>query len=877
MASADSEVNTKTLCNICCDEKSSLLMIVCPYCQFLSCKDCNEHYILDNTSLPKCISCKKQFSSDFFYENFKSSFITKKYKEHRENVLFDHEKSLLPATMQLVSREIEIEKIDEKIFDLKKQERLIQNQIRVLYEQAARIKNPEYENVQNDEKSKKEKIENVVGHCPSSECRGFLLARTYECGICKLKACKDCHEEIKEDHKCNSDTVETVKELSKTTRPCPKCQTRIYKIDGCFARDQPILLYDGSIKMSQDIVVGDILVGDDGEKRVVQELTSGEDSMFKVSQNKAESYTVNSQHKLVLKYIGDRTIHWREKENDWKVLWFCREQFKNKSKLFKISSTKEEAFLEANKFVQSLNFEEEIEIKVDDYMKLPDNVKINLVGFKSSNATNYEKKDVVMDPYLLGLWLGDGTNTNSVFASNDYEIQKFLFDWCQKNDAELVHVENYAFRIRRKSLKNNKAAIGSGICETCLNSNKNFDICKHKCDSHSYSKLKTNPFIDQLRVYNLVRNKHIPNEYLCNDMDIRLKLLAGLIDTDGHVSNNGKRATIIQTCELLSKQITTLARSCGFVVSLRIVEKNNMSIFNGPKKNYKKQYHINLSGKLSIVPTILPRKKCVDSEPNKDYYRTSITVEYIGKDKFYGWSVDSNHRFLSPDHTVLRNCDQMFCTQCHVAFSWNKGQIENGVIHNPHYYEYLRKTQGNVPRNPLDVPVNRCHFLNDNMARFVSMIHQDGTKYKHYKRMVSTGLNDYLHDILREINHHQAVTIRQLRVDDNVNTRNEDLRIEYLRNKIDEKTFKTKIQRREKDYNKKQEQAQILEMYCNVVQDLFTTLRNGRSVSDAWLVSPAECNQFIESELQIRNYTIESYKKFNQKYKSSISCPLTGY
>ena len=794
MASADSEVNSNTLCNICCDEKSSLLMIVCPYCQFLSCKDCNEHYILDNTSLPKCISCKKQFSSDFFYENFKCSFIMKKYKEHRENVLFDHEKSLLPATMQLVTREIEVEKIDEKIIELKQQERLIKIQIRNLCDQAARITNLQY-----DEKSKKEKNENVAGHCPSPECRGFLLAQTHECGICKLKACKDCHEEIKEDHKCNSDTVETVKELSKTTRPCPKCQTRIYKIDGCFAKDQPILMYDGSVKMSQDIVIGDILIGDDGEKRTVQKLTNGEDDMFKVTQNKGETYTVNSQHKLVLKYTGDRTIHWREKENDWKVFWFCRDQFKNKSKLFKVISTKEEAFQKATEFVQSLNFEEEIEIKADDYMKLPDNVKKNLVGFKSSKATNYDSKDIIIDPYLLGVWLGDGTNK----------------------------------------------------------------------------------FSDQLKAYHLVGNKSIPNVYLCNSMDIRLKLLAGLIDTDGHVSNGGKRATIIQTAESLSKQIITLARSCGFVVSVRIVKKNNISIFNKPKKDYKKQYHITLSGNLSIIPTILPRKKCIDSAPNKDYYRTSITVEYIGKDKFYGWTVDSNHRFISPDHTVLRNCDQMFCTQCHVAFSWNKGHIENGVIHNPHYYEYLRKTQGNVPRNPLDVPVNRCRVENDNMVRFILLIRQDDTKYKHYRSMdlnnlnLNLNLNDYLLEILREINHLQGITIRDLRVDDDVNNRNQDLRIEYLRNKIDEKTFKTKIQRREKDYNKKHEQAQILEMYCNVVQDLFATMRNGRSISDAWSVSPAEYNQFIENELQIRNYTIDSYKKLNQKYKSSISCPLS--
>jgi hypothetical protein len=40
----------------------------------------------------------------------------------------------------------------------------------------------------------------------------------------------------------------------------------------------------------------------------------------------------------------------------------------------------------------------------------------------------------------------------------------------------------------------------------------------------------------------------------------------------------------------------------------------------------------------------------------------------------------------------------MWCIECKTAFSWKSGEIVNGKIHNPHYYEYLRKTQGFVPR-----------------------------------------------------------------------------------------------------------------------------------------------------------------------------------
>lgn len=614
-------------------------------CNYSSCKECVRTYLTGTTNEPHCMKCRKKWDLEFTKASLNASFMSKEYKAHRQTILADRTISQIqehyPAAILLSQRRkdnVEIAGINAEI-------EALHNQINEKHRKITGIrqKTNQAESAAGGGERRK-----FIMPCQTGGCRG-MLSTAYKCDLCEKFTCSKCLESIegaKEDHECVPANVETAEEIRKNTRPCPNCGCRISKIDGCFAANTPILLWNGEIKMSQDVRIGDELVGDDGNKRIVEDVCSGEDDLYEVQQNNGNTYIVNSKHTLVLQACGKSEIN---------------------------------------------------HMTIDEYMKLPNTTKNNLYGFKSRNGINYENQKVLLDPYMLGLWLGDGTSVNSVIASNDNEIREYINNWCGNNDAELVQESKYKLRIRRKGYSFGKEA---------LDGEKYENIPLDKCD-------RTNPFTDLLKEYNLVGNKHIPNEYLFNDRENRLKLLAGIIDTDGHVAkeSKGKRVCIIQTGKIFSEQIIYLAKSLGFLVNHRIRERKDCVIFNCEPKDYKDQYVINISGeKMEEIPTILPRKKCANSAPNKDYFKTAISVKKIGFGNYYGWNINDNHRFVLSDFTVVKNCDQMWCIECKTAFSWSKGTVEVGVVHNPHFYQWMRQN-GGMPRTDGMPPGAGCNEM----------------------------------------------------------------------------------------------------------------------------------------------------------------------
>lgn len=378
----------------------------------------------------------------------------------------------------------------------------------------------------------------------------------------------------------------------------------------CHAKGTEILMYDGSIKLVEDIVVGDVIMGDDSSPRRVLSLGQGEDDMYDIIPIKGEKYTVNSEHILCLKQSGIGSIQSKILKDG--TIRFKTTRFNNTTHTF--NNKRFDSYEQATEYLNSFNEEDMItEISVKEYLKLSQHVKNHwLKGYRKGVDFPYSYVD--FDPYILGLWLGDGCSSKPLITSQDATILGYLNTKLRHYDLMLSHHGQYDYYIR------------------------------------AIDKRNTNPMLECLQTHNLLNNKHIPKLYKCNDREVRLKLLAGLIDSDGHLVNNTYEIT--QKSDVLARDILYLARSLGFAAYLKRCEKS--CIYKGERKTglYNR---IHISGDLDEIPVKVERKKADIRRQVKDHLVTGIQVKYVGRGNYYGFTLDGNHRYLLGDFTVTHN------------------------------------------------------------------------------------------------------------------------------------------------------------------------------------------------------------------------------
>jgi Hom_end-associated Hint/ATPase family associated with various cellular activities (AAA)/LAGLIDADG-like domain len=353
---------------------------------------------------------------------------------------------------------------------------------------------------------------------------------------------------------------------------------------GCHNKGTKILMSDGTSKQVEDILIGDKLMGPDSEPRTVLELRRGRDKMVKVTPTKGEPFIVNYHHMFHLEPTHENdTVRCALNISAKDLIENTAKPFKDRFKLVR----------------KEVKFEEKI-------LKIP--------------------------PYILGLWLGDGTRAAPQLTSMDEEIAT---EWCEYGKSLGLKV-----RITKQQI-NSKASSYQFSSNT----------------DGKYGK-GTNTFINLLKHYKLWGHKFIPQDYLTSSREQRLELLAGLIDTDGSTGTGTKTKfgtgyDYITKDRELADNVVFLSRSLGLAAYIRKCIKG---CYVGKHKYFEGEYfRIYISGDASVVPTKLGRKQCKVRKSIKDVKRTGFTLEVLPEDAYYGFTLDRDHLYLTSDFTVHHN------------------------------------------------------------------------------------------------------------------------------------------------------------------------------------------------------------------------------
>jgi len=295
-------------------------------------------------------------------------------------------------------------------------------------------------------------------------------------------------------------------------------------------------------------------------------------------------------------------------------------------------------------------------------------------------------------------------------------------------------------------------------------------------------------------------------------------------------------------------------------VSVDIIKKENVPFPNTAPKDYSPQLRVSISGtNLSEIPTRIPRKKCQNSAPNKDWFKTSISVKAVGKGEYFGWSITGNKRFVMEDMTVLRNCDQMWCVMegCGTAFSWNSGHVVTGTVHNPHYYEWLRRNGGGAApaREVGDIP---CGGL-PAAYQIIGALRPSCIPAEIRNRILETHRN------IREL---IDMRLRDYPARPEA-LANKDLDVEYLMNTLTEAEWKRQLELSEARFNRKKEIGQILQTLATAGSDLMNYILNqsaaGPEVYAVWLSTTA-----LEQIELLRTFGNDSLKTLAKRDRTAV-------
>ena len=338
---------------------------------------------------------------------------------------------------------------------------------------------------------------------------------------------------------------------------------------GCHAPGQKVLRLDGALVAVENVRIGDLLMGPDSKPREVLCLHHGIGEMVAICPTKGSPWTVNRGHILTLVRTNDAR----------KPGLVC-------------------------------------DVSVDEWSRWSRTHKHVHKLFRTG-VDFPQAKPLPVDPYFLGLWLGDG--------------QKRLDSLCifNKDPEVFAYLESFA---ESNGLVYRRSADGD------------------KCPRLSIvgKRWHENPVLYAIRgILGDGFKIRVPTPVLSASKRDRLQALAGLMDSDGSLSGGGFDFISIE--RELADGVSFLARSVGLAA---YVSKTKKTCQTGAVGDY---WRVSISGDCAMVPTKIARKKADTRQQKKDVLRTGFSAEVKEDGEYFGFQLSGDGRYLLDDFTVTHN------------------------------------------------------------------------------------------------------------------------------------------------------------------------------------------------------------------------------
>lgn len=339
-------------------------------------------------------------------------------------------------------------------------------------------------------------------------------------------------------------------------------------------------------------------------------------------------------------------------------------------------------------------------------------------GIDAVQPVYFDEQTTDLDPYLLGILIGDGCLKRSIrFSSNDDFIISKVSEIIDKYQCIIKKIKPYNKNSYDYSITRNKNCKINNILELC----KKLDLY----NKYSYEKF-------------------IPKNYLYNSIENRIKLLQGLMDTDGSISNNkliGNRT--VETCVIeytttskqLSKDVKELVESLGG--KCRIVSRYTQYTYKDCKKNGRLSYRCYIKFN-NLNPFLLPRKRDRFIPPTKYKCTRYIQkIDYVGTKEAKCIKVaDSSELYITNNFITTHNTHISLGMATQALF---RREINKIIITRPAVYE--GKGLGYLPGD-----------ISDKMAPFLIPIYDELKRYIPVDRLANmVGMSNYNEDPQIEI------------------------------------------------------------------------------------------------------------------------------